>query len=204
MIAWRPWIRTLAWIAQVVTGFVLTATAASAQSAPANPYRPNTADEDWTFLKNAQKSDWWDPLKYVALGPEDWSLTLSGELRLRPEGFRVRETTARAGTVDNYLLQRYLFGADLRLGRRARIFSEVQSGIIKGQLRTPRPTDTNALDVHQAFFEWRQTLGESDTLTLTAGRQEMEIGSSRLISASPGLNVKRSFDGLGATYQSLN
>jgi len=33
------------------------------------------------------------------------------------------------------------------------------------------------------------------------GRQELEIGSTRLISASPGLNVKRSFDGVSGAYR---
>ena len=182
--------------------FALAPAAASAQGAPANPYRPNTADEDWTFLKDAKKkTDWWDPVKYIALGPEDWSLTLSGEIRFRPEGLRIRETAARAGTIDSYLLQRYLAGADVRFGPRVRVFAEMQSGIITGQLRTPRPTDRNSLDLHQAFFEIRQPLRNKREVRLTAGRQEMEIGSTRLISASPGLNVKRSFDGGSAGYR---
>jgi hypothetical protein len=45
------------------------------------------------------------------------------------------------------------------MSERARVFAELQSGIINGQLRSPRPTDQNTLDIHQAFFEWRQPLG---------------------------------------------
>jgi hypothetical protein len=190
-----------AWRAVVAVASVLLASDAAAQGAPPNPYRPNAADEDWTFLKTAQKTDLWDPIKYVPLGPEDWSLTLSGELRFRAEGFRIRETAARPSTIDNYLLQRYLFGGDLRLGRRARVFGELQSGIINGQLRSPRPTDRNPIDMHQAFFELRQPVRQTNQLTLIVGRQELEIGTSRLISASPGLNVKRSFDGVAVGYR---
>jgi hypothetical protein len=185
--------------------FALMVTRATAQDAPsaaqASPYRPNTADEDWTFLKTAPKTDWWDPIKYTPLGREDWSLTLGGELRLRPEAFRIRETAATPGTVDSYLLQRYLFNADLRLGRRVRVFAEAQSGIINGKLRSPRPSDQNALDLHQAFFELRQPVREKQEVRVIVGRQELEIGSTRLISASPGLNVKRSFDGMRADYR---
>ncbi len=180
---------------------VLVASYAAGQSAPANPYRPNAADEDWSFLATAPKTDLWDPIKYVPLGRDDWSLTVSGEFRLRPEGFRIRETAARAGTADGYLLQRYIVGADLRLGRRVRIFGETQSGIINGSLRSPRPTDSNPLDLHQAFVEVRLPDRQTSQVTLVAGRQELEIGSSRLISASPGLNVKRSFDGAGLSYR---
>jgi hypothetical protein len=181
----------------VLAALSLIAALAAAQEDPSSPYRSNPADEDWTFLKTAEKTDFWDPLKYIALGKEDWSLTLGGEARLRGEGFRVHEQESR----DNYLLQRYLFGADLRLGRRFRVFGEVQAGIINGALRSPRPTDKNTLDLHQAFFEMRLPVRDTDQLTFVVGRQEMEIGSSRLISASPGLNVKRSFDGLGASYR---
>jgi hypothetical protein len=172
-----------------------------AQPAPQRVYRPNAADEDWTFLKTAPTTDFWDPVKYIALGREDWSLSLSGEFRLRPEGFRIRETAARPSTVDTYALQRYLLGAELRLGPRVRVFGEVQSGLIHGKLASPRPTDRNPIDMHQAFFELRQPVRQNDRLTLIVGRQEIEIGSSRLISASPGLNVKRSFDGVTSSYR---
>ena len=128
-------------------------------------------------------------------------MTLSGEIRYRPEGFRVRETDARPATIDTYFLQRYLFGANVQFGQRARVFGEVQSGIINGRLRSPRPTDSNTLDMHQAFFEWRQPVRKSDRLSVKVGRQELAIGSTRLISASPGLNVKRSFDAAGLAYR---
>jgi Alginate export len=173
----------------------------SAQGAPPNPYRPNPADEDWTFLKNTPKTDVWDPVKYITLGKEDWSLTLSGEIRFRPEGFRIRKTAVRPATIDNYLLQRYFLGADFRFGPRVRVFAEAQSGIINGKFGSPRPTDRDSLDLHQAFVEVSQPVRRHNRLAFTAGRQEMEIGSSRLISASPGLNVKRSFDGIGLSYR---
>lgn len=175
--------------------------AATPLAAQTREYRPNPADEDWTFLKTAPNTDLWDPIKYVPLGPEDWSLTMSGEARFRAEGFRIRETPGRPSATDSYLLQRYLFGTEVRLGTRARLFGELQSGLINGRLRSPRPTDRNSLDIHQAFFEWRQPFRQADRFLITVGRQEIEIGSSRLISASPGLNVKRSFDGVVLSYR---
>lgn len=175
--------------------------AATPLAAQTREYRPNPADEDWTFLKTAPNTDLWDPIKYVPLGPEDWSLTMSGEARFRAEGFRIRETPGRPSATDSYLLQRYLFGTEVRLGTRARLFGELQSGLINGRLRSPRPTDRNSLDIHQAFFEWRQPFRQADRFLITVGRQEIEIGSSRLISASPGLNVKRAFDGVVGSYR---
>jgi hypothetical protein len=189
-------------VTAAILALVLTAASAVSQDAPARPrYLPDPSDEDWSFLKTAPDTDIWDPVKYIPLGREDWFMTLSGEIRYRPEGFRVRASEARPSTVDTYFLQRYLFGANVRFGQRARVFTEVQSGIINGKLGSPRPTDQNTLDFHQGFFEWQQPVRGNHRLSVKAGRQELAIGSTRLISASPGLNVKRSFDGAGVWYR---
>ena len=178
----------------------LGSAAAAGQDAPIRRYLADRSDEDWSFLKDAPRVDVWDRLKFIPIGREEWFVTLSGEVRYRPEGFRIRPSDTSPGAVDRYFLQRYLFGADVHFGPRARVFGEVQSGIINGQLRSPRPTDLNTVDLHQAFFEWRHTIG-ARRFTAKAGRQELSIGSTRLISASPGLNVKRSFDGVTITLR---
>jgi hypothetical protein len=167
-----------------------------AQQTIVRTYLPNTADEDWSFLsEHSKRNDFWDPLKYISLGREGYYVTLSSEIRYRVEGFHLLGQDETSSVRDNYLLQRYLVGADVHLGSRFRLFTEFQSGIINGELRSPRPTDQNIADYHQAFFEWRQPFNGKSVFGVKAGRQELSIGSSRLISASPGLNVKRSFDG---------
>ena len=185
-----------------VGAVLLVATRAAAQGAPPAPYRPNAADEDWTFLKTAPKTDFWDPVKYIPLGREDWSLTLSGELRFRPEGFRVRETATRP-SIDRQLPAAAVSDRGRRAARDAR--PRVQRAAKRPHRRQDpnrhvRPIK-NPFDLHQVFFELRQPVRQNDRLALVAGRQEIEIGSSRLISASPGLNVKRSFDGVALSYR---
>jgi hypothetical protein len=166
-------------------------------------FLPNPAEEDWSFLKDEnQRSDFWDPIKYISLGAEDRFLTLSGEIRFRPEGFRVRSVGEAPSAQDRYFLQRYLFGVDTHLNQRFRFYGELQSGLINGKLNSPRPTDRDSLDLHQAFFEWREKLRGDRAIRLKVGRQELTIGSSRLVSASPGLNVKRSFDGAVFAFKS--
>ena len=176
-------------------------TGAAAQEAPTRRYQPNPADEDWSFLATTPNTDPWDPVKYMSLGRDNWFVTLSGEVRYRPEGFRVRGTEDRPSTIDNYLLQRYLAGADVHLGPRSRVFVEFQSGIINGAIRSPRPTDRNRIDLHQAFYSWQATRSNTHRVVVSVGRQELAVGSTRLISASPGLNVKRSFDGVEVVYR---
>ena len=179
----------------------LAVRSALAQDQPTRRYQSDPADEDWSFLATAPDTDRWDPLKYIPLGGAQRFITLSGEVRFRPEGFRVHGTEARPSTIDNYLLQRYLFGADFHFGPRSRVFVEVQSGIINGALRSPRPTDRNRVDLHQAFYGWQLARSNRHRVTVNVGRQELAVGSTRLISASPGLNVKRSFDGAEVVYR---
>jgi hypothetical protein len=197
----RRWIRSS--VASLALAIALNGTGARAQTVN-RTYLPDPADEDWSFLANAPKVDVWDPLKYIPLGREDWFATVSGQVRYRSEGFRVRRAATMPETVDTYLLQRYLTGADVHLGSRARVFVELQSGLITGRLQSPRPTDRNTLDLHQAFFERRHRSERRQRLSVKVGRQELAIGSTRLISASPGLNVKRSFDGVAIVYRTAS
>jgi hypothetical protein len=164
-------------------------------------YLPNPADEDWSFLKDRSKrADFWDPLKYIAIG-ENAHLTLSGEIRFRPESLRLRGVGERPTTTDSYFLQRYLFGVNAQFTPRVRAFAEIQSGIINGKLGSPRPTDSNQFDFHQYFIELKPPVGAGRTMSAKIGRHELTLGSTRLISASPGLNVKRSFDGATVTLR---
>ena len=118
------------------------------QTAPLRVYLPNLAEENWSFLKDqTKKVDFWDPLKYISLGAEDRFLTLAGEIRFRPEGFRIRGVGDIPSTRDGYFLQRYLLGADFHLSPRFRVYTEIQSGLINGKLNSPRPTDKDSLDM---------------------------------------------------------
>jgi hypothetical protein len=175
--------RLARWCLPIVCAVAPLCGAAHAQE---RRYQTNLAEEDWSFLEDRSKrADWWDPVKYIPLGRDDWFLTLSGEVRFRPEGFRIKGTDTTPSTRDQYLLQRYLFGADFHLGRRSRLYTEIQSGLISGRIGGVRPTDENTVDLHQGFYEWRSNPGSANRFDVRIGRQELTIGSSRLISASP-------------------
>lgn len=177
--------------------------AAAKQPVIQRRYQTNMAEEDWSFLKDpVHRIDFWDPLKYIQLPRPDWYLSLGGEIRLSPQGVRIRGDEQIPSTIDNYWLQRYLFSIGLQMGTRFRLFTELQSGIIKGRINSPRPNDQDLLEFHQLFFEYRSPKERPRQLLLRLGRQELNIGSGRLIAPSQGLNVKRSFDGLMSSLTS--
>ncbi len=173
-------------------------------TAPATPpaYQALRFDEDWSYLKDSsRRKDFWDPLKYVALGQEGFYLTLGGEARLRYEGFGHNAFGAGPQDANGYLLHRYMFHSDLHLGKHVRVFAQLQSGLEAGRNGGPRPTDQDKLEFHQAFLDYRASKDARHSVTFRLGRQEFEFGSGRLFGASELLNVRRSFDGLRVTGQ---
>ena len=104
----------------------------AAQERPA--YRAQRFEEDWSFLRDpARHDDPWDGWKYLPLPWHGWYVTVAGEERLRYE--RLDHPGFGTGPADTngYLLHRALLSADVHLGRRVRVFAEVQSGLATGR-----------------------------------------------------------------------
>ena len=161
-------------------------------------YRPNLADEDWSFLKDpAKRIDWWDPVKYIPLGEhDDWYMTLSGEIRFRPEGFRIRptDTGARNSRSVPAATVPVRSGLSISAPGRGSMSRCRAASSTAGSARRVRPTQT--LRSASGFRRVEDRAQARSGFDVRLGRQELDIGSSRLISAAPGLNVKRSFDGV--------
>ena len=102
---------------------------------PMQPGRPFIGllryDEDWSFLKNpANRTEFWDPLKYISLGKADRYLSLGAETRQRYEIYHNFPFSPMAPTDDNgYYLMRYMLHGDLHLGQTVRVFAQLKSAI---------------------------------------------------------------------------
>lgn len=103
---------------------------------------------------------------------------------------------------DGFALWRIAPSVKFRLDERwsftAQVFAAGQAGRNGG----PRPADRNDLDLTQAFIEWRPHAGRATFARF--GRQEIALGSGRLLAASDGANVRRRFDGALASWQREN
>lgn len=173
---------------------------ASAYSLSA-PYKTRHAEEDFSYLKDPSKrNDPFDPIKYLPLaGREDWFLTFGGESRLRYEYFNNRNFGDAPQDRNGYLLQRYMFFGDMHIGNHFRIFSEFKSAFINFEQSTPRSTDENHLELHQAFVDLSIDPTPNTTLTIRPGRQEMAYGATRLVSIREAPNDRLAFDGVRVT-----
>lgn len=160
-------------------------------------YKTLRHDEDFSYLKDPSKrSDWSDPAKYIPLTGtrEGWYATFGGEARERYEHVHNAEADSANGS-DGYLLQRFMVFADLHFGPRVRLFTGLKAALEDGREDGPRPTDEDRFDLHEAFVD--VGLGAATAATLRIGRQEISLGSQRLVSVRKGPNVPRSFDGIG-------
>ena len=175
---------------------VLSGTIVLGQSTTSPPdYKLLRADEDYRYLAHDStvQADFFDPVKFIPLSASRQSyLTIGGEIRQQYEWLNNPEW-GEGGQHRGYLLQRYMLHTDWHFGTRFRVFGQLKSGLAGKP--NPGPADEDQLDVHQAFADWVVSLPANHSLTLRLGRQELNYGSSRLVSVREGPTVRQSFDG---------
>ncbi|HYP15547.1 MAG TPA: alginate export family protein, partial [Bryobacteraceae bacterium] len=156
-------------------------------------FRMIRSEEDWA----AQGEQSSVPLKNLSLSQGGSTrLSIGGDIRERWEGFHNELWGEAEEKTTSSFLQRYMLHCDLRLNSRFRFFGQLKSGIETGRRSGARPIDEDLFDLHEAWAEWRfLDGGQARSMALRAGRQEMNLGSGRLVSIREGPNVRLSFDG---------
>ena len=128
--------------------------------------------------------------------------SFGGEVRLEAVNFN-NEDWGRLGIGhNNFLLQRYDLHADIHLGDRFRIFCQLRSALQGGRKNGPRPIDEDQLNIQNLFLDIKLIHDQKGTLTVRAGRQEIDYGSGRLISIREGPNARLYFTGAKVMYAS--
>jgi hypothetical protein len=161
-------------------------------------YKSLRYDEDYTYLQDAsRRTDIWDSLKYIRLlqSPQIY-LSFGGELRERFEDYSAPSFGLGGQGADDYLLHRLLLHADLHLGQYVRTFVQFGSELQSGK-DTLTLTDVDRLDLQQGFIDLQLPIAADSGIApiIRAGRQEMQFGSQRFVSAREPPNIRRSFDG---------
>jgi alginate export protein len=189
----------------LIVAMVAAPVAALAQGTGVSPtdlhrYPLPTYEEDWRALQTSDRTDVWDPVKFVRLSADGTaSLSLGGELRVTYERFGNQSFGLTPPDPDGYFLQRYLLHTDLRAGSRVRVWTEFNSGLENGRFGGPRPViDEDKLDLHQAFVDVGVAATSPSAAVLRVGRQEIALGAGRMYALREGPNVPLSFDGVRA------
>ena len=171
---------------------------AGASAAEPEPERPGFKvlrfQEDYAWLREfSGPRELLDAIKYIPFDRHGRVyLSLGGELRSRYEFFEAPGFGFELER-DQFMLGRAQAHADLHLGRYVRTFAQLSSLGALGPIEAS-PLDRNALTVQQGFVELRAPLAGERALMLRLGRQELVLGSGRLVAIRKGPNFRRSFD----------
>ena len=167
----------------------------------APPFKPLRYDEDYRYLADpARRTDFWDPVKYMPMGSgSDGYLSFGGELRERAETFSDPGFGLSGGAKETYLLHRALISADFYWTASVRAFAQIGDELVADKNKPLGSADLNRGDLNQAFIDIRLPLTENSDLVMRTGRQEISLGSQRLVSTRDPQNIRRSFDGIRLT-----
>lgn len=153
------------------------------------------ADENYMILiKNdtLRNASFFTQLKAIPINKEKYIyLSLGGEYRPRWELTKNKNWNENKTDDENFYSQRIMFHTDLHLGKHIRVFGQLTHGLVS--LAKPVYVQSDKLDLHQAFTEFIIFINKS-TLKIRAGRQELILGSGRLMAFRDGPNSRRSFD----------
>ena len=166
---------------------------AKAQELP--PIKMLRSEENYSLLlqnDTLRNASFLNKLKAILLNKSrSVYLSLGGEFRPRWEYLDNKNWSAGASADENFYSQRILFHSDLHLGKHIRFFGQLTHGLVS--LDEPVYVQSDKLDLHQAFAEFTIPI-KNNTLRLRAGRQELLLGSGRLMAFRDGPNSRRSFD----------
>src|ERR1700685_2404970 len=96
--------------------------------APARIYHLLREDDDWSFLVDpAERTEFWDPIKYIRLRADrnDWFLSIGGEAREVWEQIG-NDNWGEQPFMNGYLNERYMLHFDMPYGKHVRTFVELK------------------------------------------------------------------------------
>ena len=152
--------------------------------------------DNFSYLDDPKNTqfDFFDPLKRVRFGPEsNWLFTTGGEIRSRYEN----RYNDRLGQKDNiYELSRVRAYGDLWYKDDFRLFVEGIGAYSSNQDLTPLNRDENKADFLNLFIDAKIAEWDGKPAYLRVGRQELLLGSQRLVSTLDWANARRPFQGV--------
>ena len=177
--------------------------AAQAAAPPPRPeFRVTRFDEDWSVLQGrAEEGGRLDALKYMPLADSAAIyVSIGGQLRYRTESVSNFLLDGTPGRSDAFGLTRVLLHADVHVSWPLRLFVEGKHALAQGRDLPGgrRPLDQDQWELQNAFVDVA-CCGPTPGATLRLGRQELLLGSQRLLSPLDWTNTRRTFEGAKLT-----
>lgn len=159
-------------------------------------YQPSFYDTDFRYLDKPdnKQCDYWDPVKRIHCG-DNWLFSTGGQTWFR----QMNEVDRQLTTADNnYGLYRGRIYGDAWYKDQFRFFIEYLYADSFWFDVNPLPIDINRSDFQNLFIELKVGEIGCQPVYTRIGRQEMYMGSQRLISGLDWANTRRTFQGVRA------
>ena len=175
---------------------------AAPQAGVRPPLSPFPRFEDWGFLRDPSlRVDPYDRLKFIPLNDSGTNhLTFGLENRTEFQYLNNNDWGGGPQNLTGYVLERLMPDIELRLGDHARVFATLTFDEFTGKY--PRPEiDKDIADGHEGFVEFGSNLHHPHPgWDVIVGRQEIMVGTGRLLDDNEGVNVRSAFDGIRVGY----
>ncbi|WP_404310644.1 alginate export family protein [Neorhodopirellula lusitana] len=167
-------------------------------------YAQSNLENDFRYLDEAdvEKSFLGESLK--RLQPTDQlTIDLGGQYRMRFHNENNIRGQRLAGRSDDFLLHRTRVFADMHWGDNLRLFAEAIDATSDGNEFTPSVTEVNRFDAQNLALDARlMSDDEGYEWWVRGGRQELYLGSQRLVSNRPWRNTPLNHDGVRTWVES--
>ncbi len=150
-------------------------------------------NDNLTGFENEEDKSFYSSLKYTELF-RNGSVSFGGSYRGQYEFFKNEEFNFSPNRENGWYLQRILLHTDVSINKNLSVFGEVGSSIISGKEELA-PVDRDELYINQLFAQYLRK-----NLTIKLGRENLKLGSNRLLDPREGPNVRRSFDQLSMKW----
>jgi hypothetical protein len=147
-------------------------------------------------LKHNQSKNTYEKFKYLKLS-ENAMVSFGGSWRFQYESFSNQQFQNIPEQDNLWYLNRVMLHAHLKVKDKFELFAELNSSFI-GDKNNQSPVDKDELAVNQLFIKYKF----DDRWSISIGRENLILGSNRLVDLREGPNVRRSFDLTQINYNS--
>jgi len=157
---------------------------------------PSFFDADFRYVEAKPLEDraFYEKLKRIHL-TDSILLSTGGQAWVR---FHNENNSRLTDTQNNFSLSRARAYGDVWFGDVARVYGEYLWADAFGEELPPAPTDVNRGDIQNLFLDVNMMEWNDAPVVARVGRQELLLGSQRLISPPDWFNTRRTFQGVRA------
>lgn len=145
-------------------------------------------------LNNIENKTLYQRLKQVKIA-DLTTLSFGGSVRFQYESFVNEQFEKISDQDNNWFLNRILLHAHLKINNHFEVFTELNNSLIIGKDEIS-PVDKDILAVNQLFVKYNF----KNYWNINIGRNNLKLGSGRLVDVREGPNVRRSFDMVQINY----